>query len=60
MKTDLGSQYADLEVEVGVAATLKIILEADRSFNGKFQNIHVPGWENADGPNQYDGKEMPW
>jgi len=28
--------------------------------NGKFLNIHVPGWEENPGFNQYDGKEVPW
>ncbi|EAW16418.1 putative short chain dehydrogenase/reductase family oxidoreductase [Aspergillus fischeri NRRL 181] len=28
--------------------------------NGRFFNVHVPGWENVLGLNQYDGKEVPW
>jgi hypothetical protein len=58
LKTDLGSQNADLEPEVGVADTKRIIVEADKSQNGKFLNIHVPGWEDKWG--RYDGKEIEW
>ena len=56
----MGSAHADLEPEVGVAAALEIILEADQRMNGKFKNIHVKGWENVSGPNRYDGLEVPW
>jgi hypothetical protein len=56
----MGSSHADLEVNVGVEATLKVILDASPKVNGKFLNIHVPGWEKAEGPNQYDGLEVPW
>ena len=56
----MGSSYADLDVEVGIKEVRRIINEADPGKNGKFMNIHVPGWEKADGPNQYDGAELPW
>ncbi|KAL8943100.1 MAG: hypothetical protein Q9216_001300 [Gyalolechia sp. 2 TL-2023] len=58
--TDLGSQNADLEVETGVRAVIDLVLKSGPDKNGKFLNIHVPGWENAPPPNQYDGKELPW
>lgn len=60
LRTDLGSQYADLDVSVGAKEVRRIVLDADTSDNGKFRNILVPGWENADGPNRYDGGEVPW
>ncbi|RAK88389.1 NAD(P)-binding protein [Aspergillus costaricaensis CBS 115574] len=60
LKTDLGSDNADLPVEVGVKSILEILHEIGRDRNGQFLNIHVPGWENAPGMNQYDGKEVPW
>ena len=60
LKTDLGSQNADLEVGTGVRAMIDLVLKSGRDQNGKFLNIHVPGWEGAPGPNQYDGKELPW
>lgn len=56
----MGSQYADLDVDRGVQAVLEVMLNADKSKNGKFLNIHVPGWEHAEGSNQYDGSEVPW
>jgi hypothetical protein len=39
---------------------MDIIQKAGSSMNGKFQNIHVPGWENAKGNNQYDGEVVAW
>lgn len=60
LKTGLGSSYADLEVERGVQATLQIILEANPDMNGKFLNIHIPGWEEAAVRSQYAGGEIPW
>jgi hypothetical protein len=56
----MGSQDADLPVEVGARQTLDIIHRSTKEDNGKFWNIHVAGWETAPGPNQYDGKELPW
>ncbi|RFU80193.1 short-chain dehydrogenase reductase sdr [Trichoderma arundinaceum] len=60
LKTDMGSEEADLEVETGVKAVLNLMNKADTSYNGKFYNIHVPGWEHKEGPNQYDGAEIAW
>lgn len=59
-RTDLGSQNADLPVETGVSAVLDVLGKTGREGNGHFFNIHVPGWENNPGMNQYDGKELPW
>lgn len=56
----MGSEYADLPVEVGVKEFVRIMLQSGPESNGKFFNIHVPGWENAEGPNQYPGGEVPW
>ncbi|USW51637.1 Putative short-chain dehydrogenase/reductase SDR, NAD(P)-binding domain superfamily [Septoria linicola] len=60
LRTDMGTQDADLDVDVGVAGVLDWVFKAEPSLNGKFVNIKVPGWENAPGMNQYDGKEIPW
>ncbi|TVY38427.1 C-factor [Lachnellula occidentalis] len=60
LKTDLGSQNADLDVDVGAKATLDKILGAGREQNGQFLNIHVKGWEEKEGPNRYDGVNPPW
>lgn len=56
----MGSQYADLEVPVGVNAAKDIILNATTEKNGKFCNIYVPGWDDPSRPNQYLGEEHEW
>ncbi|KAL2812728.1 hypothetical protein BJX63DRAFT_395965 [Aspergillus granulosus] len=60
LRTDLGGPNADLSVETGAKEVLRYLKEAGPDFNGRFLNILVPGWENAPGPNQYDGKDAPW
>ena len=60
LRTDMGSQDADLDVSVGAAEVVRILMESNQTTNGKFLNIHVPGWENAEGPNKYDGAEVVW
>ncbi|TVY90989.1 C-factor [Lachnellula willkommii] len=59
LKTDLGSQDADLDVEVGAKATLDKILGAGKEQNGQFLNIYIDG-EKKEGPNRYDGANPPW
>ncbi|KAF2496703.1 putative short chain oxidoreductase [Lophium mytilinum] len=61
LKTDLGGDAADLPVEVGAEATLKIVQERGKEDTGKFINIKVAGWEKAPGRmNYYDGEEVAW
>ncbi|KAJ0417620.1 hypothetical protein BJY00DRAFT_289270 [Aspergillus carlsbadensis] len=60
LRTELGGPYADLPVEVGTKEVLGYLKEAGPDFNGRFLNIHVPGWENAPESNRYDGKDAPW
>ncbi|KAG2419104.1 hypothetical protein HFD88_002208 [Aspergillus terreus] len=60
LQTDMGGSRADLPVAQGAEAVVKTMKEATTAQNGKFLNIHVPGWENNPGLNQYDGKEIPW
>ncbi|RAK98105.1 SDR family oxidoreductase [Aspergillus ibericus CBS 121593] len=60
VKTGLGGDRADLTTEQSVQGLLDIILPATQADNGKFINIRVPGWEKAEGMNQYDGAEAPW
>ncbi|KAF2136705.1 uncharacterized protein K452DRAFT_292218 [Aplosporella prunicola CBS 121167] len=60
LKTDLGGDRADLPVEQGAESTLDIVLRVGPSDTGKAFNIHVPGWEKAEGMNQYDGAVIPW
>ena len=61
LKTELGGDIADLEVDVGVKACVDVIKKAGPADNGRFMNIHVPGYEDRPGNrNQYDGKDVPW
>jgi hypothetical protein len=56
----MGSEIADLDVSVGAKAVLHVIGNSTTKDNGTFRNILVPGWEDKEGPNQYDGKNVPW
>ncbi|KAH8423243.1 uncharacterized protein LDX57_001000 [Aspergillus melleus] len=56
----MGGQNADISTETSVNAVLHILDTKGKEDTGKFFNIHVPGWENAPGLNQYDGEEIPW
>jgi len=56
----MGGEGADLPVDVGVKATLDIVLRSTKQDNGKFLNIKVAGWEDNEGPNRYDGADLPW
>jgi hypothetical protein len=60
LQTDLGTARGDLPVDVGAKAVVDVIFKAGQSFSGVYQNIEVPGWENATGRNQYGGKNPPW
>ncbi|PWY96129.1 short chain oxidoreductase [Aspergillus sclerotioniger CBS 115572] len=60
LKTDAANAHADLPVGTGVEGVLGMVRDSGLEVNGKFLNIHVPGWENNPGLNQYDGKELPW
>ncbi|VUC36367.1 unnamed protein product [Clonostachys rosea] len=60
IKTPIGGDNADLDVGTAAEATLDVILRAGPESNGKFLNIHVPGWENNPGLNQYEGGQPAW
>ncbi|KAL4974615.1 hypothetical protein BDW66DRAFT_167601 [Aspergillus desertorum] len=60
LRTALGGEYADLPVETGAEQVLKYVKNGGRDLNARFLDIHVPGWENAPGPNQYLGGDVPW
>ncbi|KIA75770.1 hypothetical protein HK57_00456 [Aspergillus ustus] len=60
LRTDLGGAGADLPVETGAKEVLRYLKAAGPQLNGRFLNIHVPGWENAPASNRYDGKDAPW
>lgn len=56
----MGGSRADLPAAQGAEAVVRIMDDATTAQNGKFLNIHVPGWDKHEGANQYDGKEVPW
>lgn len=41
-------------------ATMEKIMSAGKEDNGKFLNIKIEGFENAQGANYYDGEIVPW
>ena len=56
----MGTTKADLPVAVGAKAVLDKVFGATTADNGTFLDIHVPGWEEVEGPNPYHGKNAPW
>lgn len=56
----MGSDKADLDVATGAKAVTDLVNKAETSYNGKFYNILVPGWEHNEGVNQYGGQEILW
>ncbi|PYI08315.1 short-chain dehydrogenase-like protein [Aspergillus sclerotiicarbonarius CBS 121057] len=60
VKTALGGDRADLTTEESVQGLLEIVIPATQVDNGKFIRVRVPGWEEVEGINQYDGAEAPW
>jgi NAD(P)-dependent dehydrogenase (short-subunit alcohol dehydrogenase family) len=54
LKTDMGSQYANLEPVVGATQVVEIIQKSTPADNGSFRQIYVEGWK------IYDGKNIPW
>lgn len=60
LRTDQGGPYADLDAETGAKAVLDLLSRDKEALNGKFLNIHVPGWEETKGQHKYDGLEIEW
>lgn len=60
MKTNLGGESADLTTEQSANAVLDIVFHKTAADTGKFFNVRVPGWEEAEGLNRYDGAQVPW
>ncbi|KAH8828640.1 short-chain dehydrogenase-like protein [Flagelloscypha sp. PMI_526] len=59
VKTDMGSDKAELTVEQSVKAIFKRINEGDSTLNGKFLDVDVEGWEPTS-MNVYNGAEISW
>jgi hypothetical protein len=60
VKTDLGGDQADLTSDQSATGVLEVTSNATNADTGKFFNLRVPGWENTEGLNRYDGAEAPW
>ncbi|KAH6957474.1 hypothetical protein DER45DRAFT_507046 [Fusarium avenaceum] len=60
VKTDLGGQEADIDVETSSREVLNIVDRVGKDDNGKFFNIHVPEFDNRPVAFRYDGGEIPW
>ncbi|KAF6825832.1 short chain oxidoreductase [Colletotrichum plurivorum] len=61
LKTDLGGgDMADLTPEEGAKASLDILYKPNEETNGQMPKVFVKGWEDAKGPNVYDGTNVPW
>ncbi|KAH8828641.1 short-chain dehydrogenase-like protein [Flagelloscypha sp. PMI_526] len=59
VKTDMGSDKAELTVEQSVKGIFKRIHESDSTLNGKFLDIDVEGWVPTP-MGSYNGGEIPW
>ncbi|ORY21510.1 short chain dehydrogenase reductase, partial [Naematelia encephala] len=60
LRTDLGSEAADLSVEDGAKATLDRIINAGPDKNGQNLNIKIEGWKKTQSGEAYDGANPPW
>ncbi|KAI5209128.1 NAD(P)-binding protein [Aureobasidium subglaciale] len=58
LRTDMGSQDADIGVEQGVSEVKRLILESGKEQNGKFLNIKVAKTDEMTW--EYDGKDIAW
>ncbi|KAH8834905.1 hypothetical protein DL96DRAFT_1572212 [Flagelloscypha sp. PMI_526] len=59
VKTDMGSENAELTIGQSTTAIYNILSSANRDSNGKFFNVHIPGWKSISA-NHYDGGEFAW
>ncbi|KAL5046773.1 hypothetical protein BDW71DRAFT_197419 [Aspergillus fruticulosus] len=60
VKTDLGSDNADIDVETSTGAVLDLITHVGREDNSKFFNIYIPAFTHHPEPFKYAGEEIPW
>ncbi|KAK4937645.1 hypothetical protein LTR10_021791 [Elasticomyces elasticus] len=60
LRTDLGTDQADLPVETGAEGVLQILDKASRADSGKFFDIYVPDWDKEGKLNKYEGGQLPW
>ena len=55
IKTNLGTDYADLTMDQALPAIVDLVLRINKEHNGKFLDVKVPGWEH-----KYSGSGIPW
>ncbi len=60
VRTSMGTENADLELDVASEALLDRILQVSREDNGKFFDTYIQGWKSAMQLNSYDGKLVPY
>ena len=60
LRTDLGTDQADLPVEVGASGVLEIADRLSKEDSGKFFDIYVPDWDKTSQFNRYEGGTLPW
>lgn len=56
----MGSQWAHLDVDTSIKGVFDIVDKDAAEINGKFLKLLIPGMENTEGFNEYDGTEIPW
>lgn len=50
-----------MTIEQSANAILNVVFNSTpQANNGKFMNIHVPGWERSEGINEYNSGEILW
>ncbi|KKY27605.1 putative short chain oxidoreductase [Diplodia seriata] len=59
VKTELGTDHADLTIEQSVNGISEIVFRVTATDTGKFFSVNVPGFE-KDGQKLYDGSCRPW
>lgn len=55
IKTDLGGQAADLEIEQAIPKVMELVLRQNKEDNGRFLDILLPGFEP-----KYNRRIVPW
>ncbi|KAF3398275.1 hypothetical protein F1880_005607 [Penicillium rolfsii] len=60
VKTDMGGEAADIDVETSTKGVLDIVFRVRKEDNGKFFDIRVPEFDERPEPFRYTGDEIPW
>jgi hypothetical protein len=60
LRTDLGTDQADLSPEIGARGILEIADRVTEEDTGKFFDIYIPDWDRAAPFNRYEGGTLAW